>query len=45
LVVEDERRLARLVARVLGEEGYAVETVGDGRSALVRALPRPSMCW
>ena len=38
LVVEDERRLARLVARVLGEEGYAVETVGDGRSALVRAL-------
>src|SRR3712207_6760603 len=38
LVVEDERRLARLVARVLREEGYAVETVGDGRSALVRAL-------
>src|SRR5918997_4992444 len=38
LVVEDEGRLARLVARVLGEEGYAVETVGDGRSALVRAL-------
>src|ERR687896_1579009 len=38
LVVEDERRLARLVARVLGEEGYAVETVGDGRSALMRAL-------
>jgi DNA-binding response OmpR family regulator len=38
LVVEDEARLARLVARVLGEEGYAVETVGDGRSALVRAL-------
>jgi two-component system OmpR family response regulator len=38
LVVEDEARLARLVARVLGEEGYAVETVGDGRSAIVRAL-------
>ena len=38
LVVEDETRLARLVVRVLSEEGYAVETVGDGRSALVRAL-------
>jgi DNA-binding response OmpR family regulator len=41
LVVEDEARLARLVARVLGEEGYAAETVGDGRSALTRALAEP----
>ncbi|MDQ4043806.1 MAG: response regulator transcription factor [Actinomycetota bacterium] len=38
LVVEDEARLARLIARVLGEEGYATETVGDGRSALKQAL-------
>ncbi len=38
LVVEDETRLARLIARVLVEEGYAAETVGDGRSALTRAL-------
>jgi DNA-binding response OmpR family regulator len=41
LVVEDEARLARLVVRVLGEEGYAAETVGDGRSALTRALAEP----
>ncbi len=41
LVVEDEARLARLIARVLGEEGYAVETLGDGRSALTRALSEP----
>ena len=38
LIVEDEARLARLIARVLGEEGYATETVGDGRSALKQAL-------
>ncbi len=41
LVVEDEARLARLIARVLGEEGYAAETAGDGRSALARALAEP----
>ena len=38
LIVEDEARLARLIARVLREEGYAPETVGDGRSGLSRAL-------
>jgi DNA-binding response OmpR family regulator len=38
LVVEDEGRLARLISRVLGEEGYAVETQGNGRQALVLAL-------
>lgn len=38
LVVEDEERLARLISRVLKEEGYAVETEINGRSALVRAL-------
>ena len=41
LVVEDEARLARLIARVLGEEGHATETVGDGRSALKQALAEP----
>jgi two-component system OmpR family response regulator len=38
LVVEDEERLARLISRVLVEEGYAVETEANGRQALVRAL-------
>ncbi|MDQ4001397.1 MAG: response regulator transcription factor [Actinomycetota bacterium] len=41
LVVEDEARLARLIARVLGEEGYGAETVEDGRSALRLALAEP----
>jgi DNA-binding response OmpR family regulator len=41
LVVEDEARLAKLVARVLGEEGYAAETVGGGREALSLALAEP----
>ena len=38
LLVEDEARLARLISRVLSEEGYAAETVSDGRSGLSRAL-------
>src|ERR671916_2961364 len=38
LVVEDEERLARLISRVLGEEGHAVETEVNGRQALMRAL-------
>src|ERR671917_2908015 len=38
LIVEDEEHLAKLVAEVLGREGYAAEVVGDGRSALARAL-------
>jgi DNA-binding response OmpR family regulator len=38
LIVEDEVKLARLISRVLDEEGYAAETVGDGRSGLSRAL-------
>ena len=37
-MVEDEERLARLISRVLVEEGYAVETEANGRQALVRAL-------
>ena len=38
LIVEDETKLARLISRVLGEEGYAAETAGDGRSGLSLAL-------
>ena len=41
LIVEDEEHLARLVAEVLGREGYAAEVVGDGRTALARALVEP----
>jgi DNA-binding response OmpR family regulator len=41
LLVEDEERLAHRLAQVLGGEGYAAETVGDGRSALARALAEP----
>ena len=38
LIVEDEEKMARTLARVLREEGYAAETVGDGRTGLARAL-------
>src|SRR3990170_6071324 len=41
LIVEDEEPLARLVAEVLGREGYAAEVAGDGRAALARALVEP----
>jgi DNA-binding response OmpR family regulator len=41
LIVEDDARLARRLARVLDGEGYAAETVGDGRSALTRTLAEP----
>ncbi len=36
--MEDEERLARLISRVLAEEGYAVETEVSGRTGLVRSL-------
>src|SRR5215212_11465999 len=38
LIVEDEERLARLISRVLREEGYAPETATDGKAGLSRAL-------
>ena len=38
LVIEDEERLARLISRVLREDGYAPATASDGRSGLARAL-------
>jgi len=36
LVVEDEQHLAEGISENLQQEGYAVEAVGDGESALVR---------
>jgi two-component system OmpR family response regulator len=39
LVAEDDERLAALLQQALGEAGWDVETVGDGRSAYARALP------
>jgi DNA-binding response OmpR family regulator len=36
LVVEDERHLAEGISENLQQEGYAVEAVGDGESALAR---------
>lgn len=38
LVVEDEQRLARLLQRVLGDEGHAVDLAHDGRTALDAGL-------
>src|SRR5918995_4043346 len=38
LFVEDEEKVARWVSEVLREEGYAVETLTDGRSGFARAL-------
>ena len=40
LVVEDEPDLARLLARLLTGEGYAVDVVHDGQAGLHRALTR-----
>jgi DNA-binding response OmpR family regulator len=38
LVVEDEQRLARLVARVLGEERHVVDVANDGDNGFYLAL-------
>lgn len=38
LVIEDEVRLGKLIARVLKEEGYSPQTAPDGRSGLSEAL-------
>src|SRR5919205_2821596 len=38
LIIEDEEKMARMLARVLREEGHAAETAGDGRTGLSRAL-------
>lgn len=41
LLVEDEAVLARLIARVLGEEGYRVQLESRGRAALAAAAADP----
>ena len=41
LVVDDDATVSEVVARYLERDGYAVETVGDGRRALDRALADP----
>ena len=41
LLVEDDARLADLVARSLREEGHAVDVVGDGEAAIVQAAVNP----
>ena len=41
LVVEDDPRLAELLARSLRERSYAVDVVGDGEAALVEAVVNP----
>lgn len=41
LLVEDDARLADVVARSLREEGYAVDVAGDGEAAIVQAAVNP----
>ncbi|HEY8544691.1 MAG TPA: response regulator transcription factor [Acidimicrobiales bacterium] len=41
LVVDDNPTVSDVVARYLAHDGYAVETVADGRVALERALAAP----
>jgi two-component system OmpR family response regulator len=41
LLVEDERRLAMAVRRVLEEEGHVVDIADDGADALVQATTEP----
>jgi DNA-binding response OmpR family regulator len=37
-MIEDEEKMAKMLSRVLREEGHVVETAGDGRTGLSRAL-------
>lgn len=41
LVVDDDTNVSEVVSRYLVREGFSVEVVGDGRSALDRALADP----
>ena len=38
LIIEDEEKMARMLARILREEGHVAETAADGRAGLGRAL-------
>ena len=44
LIVEDEQRLARLVARVLSEERHVVDIADDGDTGMDLALRGPMTC-
>ncbi len=41
LVIDDDAELAELLGELLGQEGFAVESAGDGAQGLARALSRP----
>ncbi|MDM5201503.1 response regulator transcription factor [Fictibacillus enclensis] len=41
LLAEDDRRLARLVIKMLEDEGYRLEWCEDGETALYRGLEEP----
>jgi len=47
LVVEDERRLANLLKRVLTEERHVVDAAYDGTEGLhlATSAPTTSSCW
>ena len=37
LVIDDDAELCELLGELLGQEGYAVESNGDGKAGLARA--------
>jgi len=41
LVIDDDAELCELLAELLGQEGYAVKSEGDGRAGLLEAQSRP----
>jgi two-component system response regulator CpxR len=41
LVIDDDAELCELLAELLGQEGYAVESNGDGKAGLGRAQSKP----
>ncbi len=41
LVIDDDAELCELLAELLGQEGYQVESSGDGRAGLLRAQSEP----
>jgi two-component system response regulator CpxR len=41
LVIDDDAELCELLSELLGQEGYAVESAGDGKSGLTRAESKP----
>jgi two-component system response regulator CpxR len=41
LVIDDDAELCELLSELLGQEGYAVESAGDGKTGLSRAESKP----